>query len=393
MGGAVSKEQQSQDPAGHVEEEGKKQENIESNVKAGVCSEEGVNVNEETDALVNLFPDVKPMGEMYPDIKEIEDGLLEYYKSAGQMQMGPHNILEKRAEVETAEGSTLETSPYRKFLEEVDTNVVTIDATDYGGVHTEMKIHVHKVKNSGGAEKKHRALIYFHGGAFCFFNAHLTSPIAAYHAVNLGVTCFGVDYGVAPENKAPGGGLNCYAAVKYILEHAEEFNIDPARLMIGGESSGGNMTACCCMELAKRNESHLVKCAWMDIAFVSNHWFNRTKENSYQIEWDHLEGTLGPMECNATDWENQKTDPQLFPCLMGDELASKCPPSFITTREFDDYKRDSLEYAELMRKNGKLLAEPYVQPGTTHMSGLMGPDMTGNAELAAALRKLVDRFL
>jgi hypothetical protein len=65
------------------------------------------------------------------------------------------------------------------------------------------------------------------------------------------------------------------------------------------------------------------------------------------------------MECNATDWENQKNDPQLFPVLMGDALAKRVPPTIVTGREFDDYFRDSNEYAELMRRNGRLLMEPY----------------------------------
>ena len=54
---------------------------------------------------------------------------------------------------------------------------------------------------------------------------------------------------------------------------------------------------------------------------------------------------------------------------MGDDLAKKCPPTIVTGREFDCFRRDCEQYAELMRQNGRLLMEPYFQPGTTHMSG------------------------
>ena len=165
---------------------------------------------------------------------------------------------------------------------------------------------------------------------------------------------------MAPENKAPGGALNCYAALKYILSNPKKFKIDPKRIAINGESSGGYLVACVSMELAKRDESHLVKFAWLDVAMVSNHWLSRTKENSSEVEWRSLSGQLGPLECNATDWENQKEDPDLFPVLMSDEIASKVPMTIITGREFDCYKRDCLEYAEVMRKHSKLLMEPYI---------------------------------
>jgi acetyl esterase/lipase len=204
------------------------------------------------------------------------------------MKMGPSNILEHRKTIESAEGSTLETSPFRECLTKCDTKIININAKDFGGVTDDMAIHIHKVK---GVEDKNRpALIYFHGGAFCFFSAKLSAPWACQVAINANATVFGVDYGVAPEIKAPGGGLNCYAATKYITQNAHIFNVDPKRIAIFGESSGGNMTACCSMELAKRSESHLVKFAWMDIAFVSNHWFSRTKENSSEREWVSLEG-------------------------------------------------------------------------------------------------------
>jgi acetyl esterase len=165
---------------------------------------------------------------------------------------------------------------------ECDTEVITINPAKYGGMYKHMEIYVHKPKNS--IDTNRPALIYFHGGAFVFNNAYHTAPIACQHALNFDCTVFGVDYGVAPEVKAPTGGLNAYAAVKYIVENAKSFNIDPSRIAIGGESSGGYITACCSMQLAKKNESHLVKFAWLDIAAVSNHWFERTEVNSTWIE-------------------------------------------------------------------------------------------------------------
>lgn len=49
-------------------------------------------------------------------------------------------------------------------------------------------------------------------------------------------------------------------------QNATRFNLDPTRIVIGGESAGGCHTAMCCYQLAKHNDSHLIKFAFMDIA-------------------------------------------------------------------------------------------------------------------------------
>jgi acetyl esterase/lipase len=296
------------------------------------------------------------MGKMYPDVEQMENMLYAGYEDSGQMAMGPSNIIEHRKTIETE--MAIENSPFLKMMRLCNTEIVTFDATKFEGVSSAVNIHVHKVKGVEDIDRP--ALVYFHGGAFCFGNATLNGPWACQHAVNLDVTVFCVDYGMAPENKAPGGALNCYAALKYILSNPKKFKIDPKRVAINGESSGGYLVACVSMELAKRDESHLVKFAWLDVAMLSNHWLTRTKENSSEVEFRSLPGQLGPLQCNATDWPNQKEDPNLFPVLMSEEIAAKVPMTLITGREFDCYKRDCLEYAELMRKHDKLLMEPYI---------------------------------
>lgn len=177
------------------------------------------------------------------------------------------------------------------YLEKCDSKDIRIDATQYGGGRSDMLITVNKVK--GAVDENRPALIFFHGGAFVFYDAKMTQVEACHHAVEFDCTVFGVDYGVAPEVKAPESGLNCYAAVRYIVDHATEFNLDPRRIAIGGESAGGAHTALCSYQLAMHNCSHLVKFAWMDIAAVSNHWFDRTAENCRDwVERDSVGGQV-----------------------------------------------------------------------------------------------------
>ena len=86
-------------------------------------------------------------------------------------------------------------------------------------------------------------VVYFHGGGFviCDLDSH---DGAARRITNaLGAVVVSVDYRLAPEHPWPAAADDSYAATRWVGDHANELGIDPARLVVAGDSAGGNLTA------------------------------------------------------------------------------------------------------------------------------------------------------
>ncbi|MEW6775010.1 MAG: alpha/beta hydrolase [Bdellovibrionota bacterium] len=85
-------------------------------------------------------------------------------------------------------------------------------------------------------------VFYIHGGGFTFGSKD-THQIAGRIFSQQGYLTFVVNYRLAPKYPYPASIEDCCRALCWAWDNLEHFGGDPSRLVVGGESAGGNLTA------------------------------------------------------------------------------------------------------------------------------------------------------
>src|ERR1700722_5179519 len=86
-------------------------------------------------------------------------------------------------------------------------------------------------------------LVFFHGGGWVIGNLD-SHDVACRKLADEGqLIVISIDYRLAPEHKFPPPVNDVVAATTWIADNAKKLGIDPSRLMIGGDSAGGNLAA------------------------------------------------------------------------------------------------------------------------------------------------------
>ncbi len=80
-------------------------------------------------------------------------------------------------------------------------------------------------------------ILYFHGGGFIAESRAIHDPLLAAIGRAAGARGLMVDYRLAPEHPFPAALDDCYAALNFLLSSG----IDPGRIVIAGDSAGGNL--------------------------------------------------------------------------------------------------------------------------------------------------------
>jgi acetyl esterase len=206
-----------------------------------------------------------------------------------------------------------------------------------------------------------RALIlFFHGGGFVIGSrASYTAPVRML-AHGTGADVVSVGYRLAPDHPFPAAQDDALAAWRYVVEHAAAWGIDPHRIVVAGESAGGNIAAVLCQQVRGEAVVPMLQVLIQPVTDLVDHrpsqeeFADSPALSAKQIAW-FVENYLP----DGTD----PADPRVSP-LRATSLAG-LPPALVNLAGFDPLHDDGHDYATALLQAG-VPAEVTREPGQVH---------------------------
>lgn len=235
-------------------------------------------------------------------------------------------------------------------------------------------------------QKSNPALVFYHGGGWVIGNIDTHDDICRALTNLANCVTISVDYRLAPEHKFPAAIDDCFAALQYVYEHAEEFQIDRTRIAVGGDSAGGNLAAVI-SHLAKEKAVPPI-CFQLLLYPSTNLGGEPTSSMRENAQGYFLEqGTMEWFRDCYLNSEEDKQNPLVSPILNDD--FSGLPPALVITAEYDPLRDEGEEYAKKLGAAG-VPVETIRYRGTIHgfisMSAVISQGKMALEKAGAALK-------
>jgi acetyl esterase len=190
------------------------------------------------------------------------------------------------------------------------------------------------------------AFVYLHGGGWVVGSIETHDGITRALAARSGCVVVAVEYSLAPEHPFPRGLEDALEATRWVADNAESLALDPARLAVGGDSSGANLAA---VVTQQARGSGLELAAQVLIYPVTDHNFETGSytelatglgltRDAMRWYWDHYLG------------EVDGAIPEASPLRAAD--LGDLPAALVVTAGYDPLRDEGRAYARRLAEAG-----------------------------------------
>jgi acetyl esterase len=235
------------------------------------------------------------------------------------------------------------------------------DRTIAGGIP--VRIYEPTARVGGGGEAA-PGVLYFHGGGWVLCDLDSHDGMCRRVANALGAVVVSVDYRLAPEHKFPAAIDDAYAALTWVAEHSAELRIDPSRLVVAGDSAGGNVAAVLAQMSRDRGGPALAFQLLIYPVIDSSAERNDRPSRSENAVGYFL--TLAQMEWYRDQYLPDDADGEAP--LVSPHLAASLadlPPACVVTAEMDLLRDEGEHYGHALEASG-VAVTIYRAPGMFH---------------------------
>lgn len=175
----------------------------------------------------------------------------------------------------------------------------------------------------------------------------------------------------APEVAPYPAGLNdCVSGLRWVSDNAATLGVDPARIIVAGESGGGNLSIATVMRLLREGEVGRVKGLYALCPYIAGAWpdprYPSSDENNGILIQVH--GNRGRTAYGIAAFEAK--DPLAWPGFAGVEDVKGFPPTFISVNECDPLRDEGIAFFRLLVEAG-VPAQARTVLGTPHGAELL----------------------
>ena len=206
------------------------------------------------------------------------------------------------------------------------------------------------------------AMLHIHGGGFVSGSADMSDPNSRSYAVEMNCVVVSVDYRLAPETPFPGPVEDCYAALLWLQSAAAELGVDPARIMIAGESAGAGLVASLC-QLARDRGTVTPVFQYLAEPMLDHRSVDSDHPHTGHFGWTRDHNRFG---WNSMLGGAETVSPYCSPATAED--LSGLPPTYIHIGAIDLFLEESVDYARRLTRAG-VSVELHVWPGAFHAFG------------------------
>ena len=231
------------------------------------------------------------------------------------------------------------------------------------------RIRIRMIRPAGEPPEKSPGVLWIHGGGYqsgSSRDVYVTRALSL--AVKFGAVVVSPDYRLSRKHPYPAGLHDCYAALLYMKEHAEELGIRDDQIMVGGESAGGGMAAALCM-LAKDIGS--VNIAFqMPLYPMLDDRDTETSRDNHAPNWNTKRNHKAWKRYLRDAWGTDLVSPYAAPARRED--VSGLPPCYTYVGAIEPFCRETVDYVERLKQAG-IEAEADVYPDWFHAYDLIFP--------------------
>jgi acetyl esterase len=222
--------------------------------------------------------------------------------------------------------------------------------------HTDLQIPVGDTSigarlyvNSLGTEKP--LILYLHGGGWVIGDIETHHPVCRALAHHTGCSVISLGYRLAPEHRFPTAQDDCLAAATWIAGQGAGLAPCNGKLVVSGDSAGGNLAACICLEADAPLRATII--GQLLIYPAVDHYSSPYKSLVEKATGQMLTTSLMQWFWDTYLGDQLSTEPTVqrgFPIRAASHKG--LPPTLLITAENDPLRDEGIAYSEALRAAG-----------------------------------------